>query len=106
MEGFLANILPILGVLGVGGIITGVILRRIDKMEKRSEQREDARKRESVLVIAGLKSCGHLAEESAVAIKRGGEWNGELETALKYYAKNRDKLNDFLVEQSAERNYG
>jgi hypothetical protein len=94
-----------ISVLGVGGIISGAVLRRLDKMEKRQDKREEARKQESVLVIKGLKACGHLSEATAIAMKRGHA-NGETETALEYYKDFTDNLNDFLLQQNAERNHG
>ncbi len=102
MEFVLVNVLPI---LGVGGLIAGVVLRRIDRMERRLERREEARKTESVLVIAGIKACGHLAEEAAHSIKRGSH-NGKLDDALTYHKDFKDDLNAFLLKQNAERNYG
>ncbi len=95
----------IISVLGVGGIISGVVLRRLDRMEKRQNSREEARKQESVLIIKGLKACGHLSEATAIAMKRGHA-NGETETALEYYKDFTDDLSDYLLRQNAERNHG
>lgn len=99
----------IVSVFGVGGIISGIVLRRIDKMEKRQEKRQDgrdaARKEESVLVISGLKAVGHLSEATALALKRG-HVNGEMDTALDYYKDYNDGLSSYLLKQNAERNHG
>lgn len=95
----------IISVLGVGGIISGVVLRRLDRMEKKQDSREEARKEESVLVIKGLKAVGHLSEATALAQKRG-HTNGETETALEYYKDFNDDLSNYLLRQNAERNHG
>lgn len=95
----------IISVLGVGGVISGVVLRRLDQMEKKQDSREEARKEESVLVIKGLKAVGHLSEATALAQKRG-HTNGETETALEYYKDFNDDLSNYLLRQNAERNHG
>ena len=95
----------IISALGVGGMISGILLRRLDRMEKKQDSREEASKRESVLVIKGLKAVGNLSEATAIAQKRG-HTNGETETALEYYRDFTDDLNDFLLQQNAERNHG
>lgn len=95
----------IISVLGVGGVISGVILRRIDRMEKRQDRRDDARAKESVLIVRGLQAVGHLAEATAIAQKKGCV-NGEMETAFKYYREYTKDMNAFLLEQNAARNLG
>lgn len=95
----------IISVLGVGGIISGIVLRRLDRMEKKEDGRDAARKEESVLVISGLKAVGHLSEATALAQKRG-HTNGEMDTALDYYTKFNDDLSRYLLRQNAERNHG
>ena len=95
----------IISVLGVGGIISGVILRKIDRMEKKQDKRDDARAKESVLIVRGLQAVGHLAEATAIA-QKNGHTNGEMETAFKYYREYTDDMNAFLLEQNAARNHG
>lgn len=94
-----------ISVLGVGGIISGILLRRLDKMEKKQDGKDAARKEESVLIISGLKAVGHLSEATALAQKRG-HTNGEMDTALEYYKDFNDDLSNYLLRQNAERNHG
>lgn len=94
----------IISVLGVGGIISGVILRRIDRMERKQDGRDEARAKESVLIVRGLQAVGHLAEATAIA-QKNGHTNGEMETAFKYYREYTDAMNAFLLEQNAVRNH-
>ncbi len=102
MDVFLTEILPL---LGTGSIISGLVLHQLKKMDKRAEEREEARKEESKLLVEGVKVDGDLAREAALSIKRGHH-NGELDGALERHGKYRGKLNEFLADQSAERNYG
>ena len=95
----------IASILGTGGLISGLLLRRMDKLEKSQDDREVSRKKENVLIITGIKAVGKLAEAAALAQKRGTT-NGEMETALNYYTRFSDKLNEYLLEQNAEYNHG
>lgn len=94
----------IISVLGVGGIISGVILQKIGRMEKKQDKRDNARMKESVLIVRGLQAVGHLAEATAIAQQKGYT-NGEMETAFKYYRQYNDDMNAFLLEQNAARNH-
>lgn len=98
-------VVSILGVLGVGGIVSGLLLNKLNKMDVKQETRERVRMEENVLVIQGLQAVGHLAEAAAIAQKNGKQ-NGETETALGYYRKYTDDMNAFLLRQNAARNHG
>ncbi len=95
--------------LGVGGLISGIILRRIDKMsidmERKLDEQDEARIEESVLIMQGMKAVGHLAEESAFAQKTG-RVNGELDEAIRYYVEFKNDLNNYLLKQNAVKNHG
>jgi hypothetical protein len=95
----------IISALGVGGIISGLVLRRIDKMDQKQDNREESRKNESILIIRGIQAIGHLSEATAIA-QKNGHTNGEMETAFTYYRGFTDDLNAFLLQQNAERNHG
>lgn len=90
--------------IGGAGIISGILLRKFDKMEKKLDRQADARVKESIVIISGLKAIGHLAEATAIA-QRDGKTNGEMKKAMEYYTESRDELNDYLLRQSAERNH-
>lgn len=95
----------VVSALGVGGIISGLVLRKIGKMDRKQDDREESRKRESVLIIRGIQAIGHLSEATAIA-QKDGHTNGEMETAFTYYRGFTDDLNAFLLQQNAERNHG
>lgn len=98
-------------------IITGVIVplalyliyRKIDKYEKRRDQKEEQRakslQQENIIILKSLKSLGHLGEATAIALK-DGKINGEMTRALSYYTETKDELNDYLYEQNAKANHG
>lgn len=98
-------IITLLGFIGFSGIVSGLVLRRIDKMDKKMDKQSEAKKQENVIIISGLKAIGHLSEANAIALKNG-HTNGETETAIGYYKKFTDELGDYLVQQNAEKNYG
>lgn len=91
--------------LGVGAIISGLILRRINKMDRKQDSREESRKKESIMVFRGLQAIGHLSEATAENQKLGHA-NGKTDTALEYYHGYTDDLNAYLLQQNAERNHG
>lgn len=90
----------VLSVLGVGGVVSGILLRKIDKMDKKQDRRDIARAEENVLIIRGLQAVGHLAEATAIAQKTG-KTNGDMETAFKYYREYTTDMNAFLLRQNA-----
>lgn len=98
-------IVTILSFIGFSGIVSGLVLRRIDKIDKKMDKQSEAKKQENVIIISGLKAIGHLSEANAIALKNG-HTNGETETAIGYYKKFTDELGDYLVRQNAEKNYG
>jgi hypothetical protein len=104
MEGISDVIFTIFGAIGGAGIISGIVLRKIDKVNKKLDGQKEARIEESVVIISGIKAIGHLAEATAIA-QRNGHTNGEMETALKYYAKSKDEMNNFLMRRAAERTH-
>lgn len=97
-------IAALFGFAGGASIISGLILRRFDKMEKKLDKQEEARIDESVIIISGLKAIGHLSEATAIA-QRDGHTNGEMKTAMEYYKDSKDELNDYLLRRSAERTH-
>lgn len=92
------------GMLGGAGVVSGIVLRRIDSMNKKLDKQEEARIDESVVIISGIKAIGHLAEATAIA-QRDGHTNGEMKTAIEYYTDSKDGLNDFLLRRAAERTH-
>jgi hypothetical protein len=97
--------LAVFSFVGGAGVVGGLILRRFDKIDRKLDKQEEARVDESIVIISGLRAIGHLSEATAMAQKRG-HTNGETETALAYYQKSKDELNNYLLRRSAERTHG
>lgn len=98
------TITMIVSFLGIGGMISGVVLRKIDKSsrdsEKRAAEREAARMKENVLILQGIHATGQLSSSTAIALKNG-KCNGETEKALSRYAEFERDLDNYLLEQNA-----
>ena len=104
MEGLSSILLTAFGFIGGAGIISGIVLRKIDKVNKKLDEQTDARVEESVVIISGIQAIGRLAEAAAVA-QRDGHTNGTMGTALEYYTESKDKMNNYLMRRAAERTH-
>ena len=93
----------VLGCVGFGGIVSGVMLRRIDRMNAQEKDRADRRVKEDVLTMRGVLAVGKLARATADAVKTG-KANGEVTSAEKVYDKWEQDAELYLMQQSAERN--
>ena len=99
------TILTILATLGAGGLISGLLLRKLAKIEHKQDKRESASTLEGVLIICGLRAVGNLAQAVAIA-QKAGETNGKTDTALKNYTTWSEKMTEFLIEQNAKNIHG
>ncbi len=103
------SIIEIIGIIGVPGLITGITLRFIaryfERKDSRDEVRANAARDESMLIMENLQAVGRLAEATALALQREGRINGDSKTALEYYARARDKTNEYLLRQNAVANH-
>ena len=70
------------------------------KKEEQDKQKEDARRKENILILKSIDAIGKLTYANAIAI-RDGRTNGELKDALKDYHNVRDELYDYLLEQNS-----
>ena len=91
----------LLSALGAGGIVSGLVLRRIAQMEKRDEDFAKARIHENILIMQGIERIGNLSEATANAIKTGHA-NGEVSAAVKDYKEYCKDLSEFMRECSVE----
>lgn len=88
--------------MGIPTAITGfcfwLIQRKLDKREKRAEQREEARKDHEILLVKSVGASIALGEAVAIALKNQ-KCNGETEAALEYAKQIKHEQKDFLTEQ-------
>lgn len=96
MDWTIASVL--ISALGIGGIVSGFVNRKLTKAEKRAEERQEAQNRMSILLLQGIKATGALGYATAVAMKRGSA-NGEVEKSVEQYETYSKELDKFLVEQ-------
>ena len=96
-------VVAVLGCIGFGGIISGVILRRLNKMDEHTKEMNMKRVQEDVLIMRGISCVGNLGVATAEAVKTGHA-NGEVSAAVKDYAEYHSELEKYLMQQSAERN--
>ena len=90
----------------VASIISGMVLfflqRYFKKQEVKEERRQQAREKESILILKPIDAIGKLTYADAIAI-RDGKTNGELKEAIKEYNDVKEELYEYLLEQNARR---
>lgn len=93
--------LQIAALIGIPGILSGIVLLWFTKRMKRLDERTDCRRIETILLLKGMLTIGGLASATARAY-RDGKPNGYMTDALEDYVDYKEKLNAFLVEQTAK----
>lgn len=91
-------------VTGILGVFAGVIIIFINRRFEKSDKRTDARRQESVLIAKWMMYAGTAMKEMATAIKLGRS-NGELAVAVADVVQCGQDLNEYFIEQTAEKNH-
>ena len=86
----------------VVGIFMAYFNNKQKKHDKAVEDRNNARKNETLLQLELEMAIGKLSLASAVALKRGYA-NGEVEEGMKAFEKANAKYQEFLNAQAVER---
>ncbi len=94
-------ITSLLGVVGASSIISGLVLKRIDKLERKLERRETDRVEENLARGELLHAAGRLAEANTVAL-RVITSDDVCKSELDEYRRAADTLEHFTREKSAE----
>ncbi len=89
------------GIIGTSSIISGLVLRRIDKLERLLERRESDRVNENIARGDLIHASGKLAEANTLAI-RAITSDEACYSELIEYRSAADKLEHFMREKSAE----
>lgn len=89
------------GIIGASSIISSLILRRIDKLEKMLDKREDDRVRENVVRGETLHAVGRLTESNTVAL-RALTSDEVCALELSDYRKAANNLECFIREKTAQ----
>lgn len=105
------DVTTILIAMSVPSAITGfcfwVLERKIAKREVLQDKKDEARKRNEIIVIKGVNAAIALGEATARAVQRipDANCNGDMHDALAYAEKIKHEQKDFLTEQGVEAIY-
>ena len=94
----------ICGMLGMGGIISGIVSRQFSKMDKKLEKRNEDSVNETLMIFRGIRTIGDLSHATAEAMKTG-TCNGHVSHALEEYEKYKDDLQEFVETEAAKKNH-
>ncbi|MCM1225058.1 MAG: hypothetical protein NC548_62465 [Lachnospiraceae bacterium] len=86
----------------ISGVVVFLLQRYIKRHEDTEKKRNDAHRKENVLILKSIKVLGELTEANSIAI-RDGKTNGELKAALRDYTDLSRELDEFLIEQIADK---
>ncbi len=81
--------------------------RGISKRQKEQDKKDEARKRNEIIVLKGMNAAIALGEATAKAVQRipDAHCNGDMHQALEYAEKIKHEQKDFLTEQGVEAIY-
>lgn len=85
----------------ISGVVVFLVQRYFKRHEDAEKKRNEAHRKENVLILKSIKVIGELTEANSIAI-RDGKTNGELKHALTDYTSLNKELDDFLIEQASE----
>ena len=106
-----AIIVAFVAAMGIPSAITGFCIRnlekKIDKREKERDAKEEAIRKNELMIIEGMHAAITLSEATARAVQRipDAHCNGDMHAALEYAAKIKHKHKDFITEQSIKALY-
>ncbi len=93
MEGYIAAVIP--------SILSGIVLIAINRANRRNDNRDAARSRESFLILKNISAIRSLTELTAKCVKNG-EVNGNMDKAMEYSQKMKHEMDDYLMEVNAQ----
>jgi hypothetical protein len=97
--------------MSIPSAITGfcfwTIERKIARREEEQDKKDEARKKNEMLVIRGVNASIALGEATARAVQRipDAHCNGDMHAALDYAEKIKHEQKDFLTEQGVDAIY-
>lgn len=92
--------------IGIGvslfvGLTTALILRKLDKMEKKQSEKEMERNEREELTLESLNALFHITKELVDCTLYGKPPNGEMEDAYQYKQNVKHKLDDYMRKKAA-----
>ncbi len=100
MEDFQGILQSLIGFLGASGLVSGLVLRRIDRLEKKLDAHEQDRVEENVMRVEALTAAGRLSEANTLAL-RAITSEEACEAELTAHREASTKLDRFMREKSA-----
>lgn len=89
------------GTTVASGMVLFLVQRFLTRQQKKENQRDAAKARETVLLFQSLNALGKLAVANSIAL-RDGKTNGELSAALDEFERTEKQMYDYLVSSHAE----
>lgn len=89
------------GATVVSGMVLFLLQRFLTRQQKKEEQRDAVKTKETVLLFQSLKALGKLSMANGIAL-RDGKTNGELTVALREFEEAERQMYDYLVSSHAE----
>ena len=94
------NWIEILGIASVPVLcLTAFINWQFRTLEKRIDEKEQARAERDYLVVKGVIASIELGEAQAKELKKDGKVNGNTSSALEYATGIKHKIEDFYTQQ-------
>ena len=86
------------------GLLIARLNKKIDKREKASEEREQARIKSQTMIVKLIMASLSLGEATAEAVQKipDAHCNGDMDAALDYAEKIKEEYRDFEHEQTAK----
>lgn len=105
------SVLTFVMAMSIPSAITGLcfwlIERKIAKRETVQDKKDDARRKNEIIIIESVNAAIALGEATARAVERipDAHCNGDMHAALNYATNIKHKHKDFIVEQGIEALY-
>lgn len=108
---FAMDVEMLLVAMGIPSAFTGfcfwMLERKLDRRQRDEERKDEARRRNEVIVIEGVNAAIALGEATAKAVQRipDAKCNGDMAAALRYASEVKHKHKDFMTEQGVDALY-
>jgi len=89
-----------IGTTVASGMVLFLLQRFLTRQQKKEEQRDAVKAKETVLLFQSLNALGKLSVANSIAL-RDGKTNGEMTAALCEFEKAERQMYDYLVSSHA-----
>lgn len=105
------DVMTLILAMSIPSAITGfcfwILERRIDRREREQDKKDEARRKNEVIIIESVNAAIALGEATARAVQRipDAHCNGDMHGALEYATSIKHKHKDFITEQGIDALY-